>query len=1072
MNRNFLLTCLLLTSSVYTFAQKTGSESHQTGNESLQTVKQGFLNPPNRAKPGVYWYFMDGNMNSASITKDLESMKKAGIGNLIFLEVNVGIPVGPVGFLSPQWQELFKHAVRESERLGIEITLGIGPGWTGSGGPWVPVAQSMQHLVSSTLSITDADKGPIKLPLPMPVKPFFGEGAFSPGMKEQWKAWYKDVAVLAFPTPAPGKKIDDILEKALYYRAPYSSAPGTKQFLPTLVSYPDQPKAGTIDKNKIIDLSTRLQPDGTLDWTTPTGNWTIMRFVSRNTGSTTRPAPVTGLGFESDKFDTVALDAHLAYYIGKVLAKVGEPDPRQAGGLKRLHMDSWEMGSQNWTGRFRQEFLKRRGYDPLPFYPVYAGNMVESDEISERFLWDLRQTSQELVLEYHAAQVKKYAHQHGLSLSIEPYDMNPSADLELGSVADLVMSEFWSRDYGFHAAFSCIEATSVAHIMGQAIVPSEAFTSQNNEGWKQNPGSMKNQGDWAFAMGLNRFVFHTFQNQQLPDSLRPGMTMGPYGVHWDRNQTWWPMVGGYHQYVSRSQFVLQQGKAVADILYLTPEGSPHVFRPPSSALKGDTVIPDRRGYNFDGCAPGQLYTARVENGNIIFPSGASYKILVLPAVKTMTPALLEKISSLVEAGATVIGSPPVKSPGLSGYPVVDDKVSALSTRLWGQLTSPQKQTTARYGKGKLIWGGNLDREINDLYPEYELTAAILKDMGQPEDFTTDKAIRYTHRMTADWDIYFVSNTTGEKTSATTVFRSSKGAPVLWDAMTGKQRMLPAYTAEKGLTTIPLTFEPDQSYFIVFSKGGAGTAGAGTAGAAGAAGAGTAGAGTAGAGTAGAAGAGTLGAAKAALSAASKPMKNQTGTLTAVFSGNKNFPSLSVISTLKGPWKVSFDTKMGGPASIVFDALKDWTLRPEDGVRYYSGIAVYHKVFNLPGNKKTRGKLYLDLGNIKNMARVKLNGKELGIIWTAPYSVEMSSAVKAMGNVLEIEVANLWPNRLIGDERLPDDGIANDQWPEWLLKGEHRPSKRYTFATYHFYNKDTPLLSSGLIGPVTIRKEGN
>ncbi|WP_428331495.1 glycosyl hydrolase [Mucilaginibacter sp.] len=975
----------------------------------ISKIKAGFLNPPNNAKPGVYWYFMDGNITKASMTKDLESMRKAGIGNVIFLEVNVGVPVGSVNFLSKQWQDMFTYAVRESERLGIEITLGIGPGWTGSGGPWVPASQSMQHLVSTSITVTGGQSEKIKLPLPLAKRPFFGEDVFTPELKKQSDDFYEDVAVLAYPSPSTEKKIADIDEKALYYRAPYSSQKGVKQFLPYIYQYAPVLKDEVIDKAKIIDLTEKLLKDGTLNWTVPTGNWTIMRFVSRSNGAITRPAPRTGLGFESDKFDTLALNAHLNNYVGNLLKNIGKPSPKLQGGLKRLHMDSWEMGSQNWTGRFRQEFMKRRGYDPLPFYPVYAGNIVESPEISERFLWDLRQTSQQLIIEYHAEQVKKFAHKNGLSLSIEPYDMNPTADLELGAVADLAMSEFWSKGYGYNSTFSCVEATSIAHINGQATVPSEAFTAQNDESWKQYPGSMKNQGDWAFAMGINRFVYHTFQNQMLPDSLRPGMTMGPYGVHWDRNQTWWPMVGDYHHYIASSQFVLQQGRTVADILYLTPEGSPHVFRPPSTALAGDIFLPDKKGYNFDGCSPGQLYKATVKNGNIVFPSGASYRIMVLPAVKTMTPALLQKIQSLIKAGAVVVGAPPVQSPGLSGYPACDAQIKSIAQAVWGGMESPEKQTIHTYGKGKVIWGGELDQQINDLYPEYDLTAKLLRDMGVEQDFTADKPIRYTHRTAKDWDIYFVSNTTDRALKTNAVFRSVKGAPMLWDAITNKIRPLPQFTAAASLTAIPLQFEPYQSYFIVFEK----TAGK-------------------------------------------------------VSSSTKNFPAHQILTTLKGPWQVAFDPKWGGPAHIIFDKLTDWTLRPEEGIKYYSGTAVYHKAFNIDKPFNKQEKIYLDLGNIKNMARVKLNGKDLGVIWTAPYKVEITGIALAKGNKLEIQVVNLWPNRLIGDSKLPDDGIKDDKWPDWLTKGLPRTSKRYTFTSYSPYTINSPLYSSGLIGPVTVQ----
>lgn len=997
----FICAVLLTTlSCFYSCSPKTIDSDNQ--------FKSAFLNPPDSAKPGVYWYFMDGNLSKESMTSDLESMKKAGIGNLVFLEVNVGVPRGSVDFLSDQWQDLFKHAVREAERLGIEITLGIGPGWTGSGGPWVKAEQSMQHLVSATTSIAGGRNINIKLPVPMPKQPYFGEGVFTPELKKQWSDFYKDVAVLAYPTPALAEKIKDIDEKALYHRAPYSSVKGVKQYLPTSAVYGSLPKEDIIDKSTIIDLTAKLQSDGTLNWQVPAGNWTIVRFGSRNTGAITRPSPVPGLGFEADKFDTVAINSHLDNYIGKLIKRIGMLDTNSKGGLKRLHMDSWEMSSQNWTANFRDEFIKRRGYDPLPFYPVYAGDIVESLEISERFLWDLRVTSQELIIAYHAEEVKKYGAKYGLGLSIEPYDMNPTADLELGAVADVPMAEFWSKDLGFNSSFSCIEATSIAHVNGLSLVPSEAFTAQDNEGWKQYPGAMKNQGDWAFAAGINRFVYHTFQNQALPDSLRPGMTMGPYGVHWDRSQTWWPMVGGYHDYISRCQFVLQQGRAVADILYLTPEGAPHVFRPPASALEGEAFIPDRKGYNFDGCAPSQLYRASVKDHQVVFPGGAVYRLLVLPAIKTMTPELLEKIRSLVYEGAIVVGAPPVKAPGLSGYPASDLRIDSLVKVVWG-TPEGKSQMVHEYGKGKVIWGGELSSRLSNLYPEYDLTATLLRSMGVNQDFASNGDLRYTHRTSENGDVYFVSNRTGKALNTHASFRSIKGSPQLWDPINGATKMLTEYVLDKDLTSVRLSLAPYQSFFVIFDKD------------------------------------------KAAKPAA-----------------KKNFSTAVTIATLTNPWKVSFDPKWGGPANITFNELKDWTLRPEDGIKHYSGTAVYHQTFDLPLIRK-KSTLVLDIGEVHSMARVKLNGKDLGVLWSAPWRVDVTSAAVTKGNVLEIEVVNLWPNRLIGDERLPDDGIKNDKWPEWLVKGLQRTSGRYTFTTYKHYTKDSPLLKSGLLGPVTIQQ---
>jgi hypothetical protein len=1021
---------LLLFAIVHIFSFKTS----QNG-PFIDKLRKGFESPPDSARPGVYWYFMDGNMSKEAITADLESMKKVGIGAVLFLEVNVGIPRGKVNFMSEEWMALFTHIVRESERLGITITLGVGPGWTGSGGPWVSGAESMRHLVSNSIQVSGDGKQTILLPKPKPMKPYFGENGFTPELKKQWQDYYEDIAVLAFPTPVGDFRIKDINEKALYYREPYSSKPGVKQFLPSIAIY-SEPVSGTaILPDKIVEVTTFLKPDGTLEWEAPKGNWTVVRFGTTNNGAVTRPAPLPGVGFEADKMDTAAVNAHLANFTGKLLQRIGTPGKKLQGGLKMLHMDSWEMGAQNWTGKFREEFKHRRGYDPLPFYPVYAGWVVESLEKSERFLWDLRQTAQELVVANHVVHMKKYALRYNMGLSIEPYDMNPTADMEMGAVADVPMCEFWSKDYGFNTSFSCIQAASIAHIEGKKVVAAESFTA-HHDAWKQYPGSMKNQGDWAFAAGVNKFMYHTYQHQVLSDDLKPGMTMGPYGVHHDRSQTWWPMADGYHKYISRCQYILQQGKTVADILYLTPEGAPHVFRAPASALtKGilpdktliftdkeeilpgeskDAFLPDRKGYNFDGCSPSQLMKASFADGKIIFPSGAAYSILVLPKTETMTPALLSKIESLVKDGAVIIGNPPLKSPGLENYPECDRQIAAKSGSMWGETPAPSQISERIVGKGKIYWGGAFSQiALPELYPDYGATASILREMGIPEDFKSDAPVRYTHQLIPSGEIYFVSNKTNAVVNDNCSFRVSKGSPELWNPMTGETRQLSDFETKKGQVQIPLQLEPYESYFIVFNQ-----------------------------------------------NSKTKPASS---------TGLKNFSQPDVLFEVNDAWKVSFDPKWGGPENVVFDKLVDWTSRPEEGIKYYSGTATYHKTINVPKNvvsdKKTD--LFLDLGEVNNLARVRMNGKDMGVVWAAPFRVKITDAVVAGENQIDIEVANLWPNRLIGDEKKPDDGIIKGQWPEWLLNGKPRTSGRYTFTTYKHFKADSPLLKSGLIGSVKI-----
>lgn len=1126
----------------------------------LEELAVDFKSPPDSARPGVYWYFMDGNLSGKEMTADLESMKEVGLGNLVFLEVNVGVPRGPVDFMSDQWQELFAHAVRDAERLGIDITLGSGPGWTGSGGPWVKPDQAMQFLLSSVTETKGPSKFNAVLAMPQQHPTPWGN------MRTDF---YEDVFVFAFPECAP--VIADIAEKALYDRYPYTSHAGVKEFLPAPARFDEPADKSVISPEDIIDLSEYLDSDGRLIWNVPAGDWTIVRMVRRATCASTRPAPKPGIGLECDKFDTVALDHHFANYYGKLLEKVG---PRRGkNGWTTVHMDSWEMGSQNWTKDFLAEFKKRRGYDAKPYLLTYSGHAVGSLEISERFLWDIRLTSQELVLENHAGHLKKLGKKHGFELSIEPYDMNPTADLDLGAVADVPMCEFWSDGMGFDSSFSCIESTSIAHTMGRPIVSAEAFTANPGEAWRQYPWSMKNQGDWAFCMGINRFVYHTFAHKPLGDEYRPGMTMGPYGVHWDRGQTWWPMAKDYHEYVSRCSHLMRQGVTVSDILYLTPEGAPHVFRAPSSALEGTGPLADKKGYGFDGCSPNILMArAKVRKGKIEFPGGTSYNLMVLPDFETMTPKLVAKIESMVKAGATIIGSPPVKSPSLSNYPECDDKVQSLAKKIWGSLEVPKEITKRKYGRGTIYWGGEFSsaaaviekpiitnstwiwypegnpaaaapaatryfkRTVNvdnnkvltsaraevtadnsftlsingqkveqgdnfnivkekriekflrpgentikiaaanagpgtnpagliaafelkykdgtkdliytdkswstgleektdwkpaivlgqsamapwrlspttpssELYPHYDDTAALLKQMDINEDFTSTGPVRYGHRTAKQQEIYFVSNKTAYPVQADCTFRVAKGNPQLWNPVTGQSRSLKQYKTENSRTTIPMEFAPYESFFVIFPSEGS-----------------------------------------------SETLAEAT---------EVNFPKASPVATLQGTWDVSFDPKWGGPEKTAFDNLYDWTQSDKRGIKYYSGIAIYSKSFNRPEGIEADNKIYIDLGTIHDMARVRLNGKDLGVVWCAPWRVEISDALKAGKNNLEVEVANRWPNRMIGDRQPPDANVRTVQWPEGFLDGKEYKTGRYTFATSPAYNQ---LLPSGLLGPVRIMRQ--
>jgi hypothetical protein len=333
-------------------------------------------------------------------------------------------------------------------------------------------------------------------------------------------------------------------------------------------------------------------------------------------------------------------------------------------------------------------------------------------------------------------------------------------------------------------------------------------------------------------------------------------------------------------------------------------------------------------------------------------------------------------------------------------------VRNLAKKLWGTLERPAEIIKRKYGQGTIYFGGPKPK---GLYPDYDSIASVLKQMGVSEDFTSTGPVRYGHRTTKQQEIYFVSNKSGEPIQADCTFRVVKSKPQLWNPVTGQRRALPQYKTQNGLTTIPSEFAPYESYFVIFPR----------------------------------------------KISANLP----------VIAGSVNFPATTLVATLEGAWDVSFDPKWGGPAKITFDKLQDWTAHSERGIKYYSGIATYSKKFDSP--KKSGKKVYLDLGTVHDMARVKLNGKDLGVVWCAPWRVDITAAVKTKGNVLEIEIANRWSNRLLGDQQAPDKEVRTVKWESGFLEGKEYKTGRYTFTTGRGPGK---LLPSGLIGPVRILVE--
>ena len=696
-------------------------------------LESEFENPPPEARPWVYWFWINGNMTREGITADLTAMRRVGIGGVLIMEVDIRTPAGPAPFAGPEWRKLFKHVCAEADRLGLEVNMNNDAGWCGSGGPWIPPELSMQTVVWTETEVEGPRRFDGILPEPKRVENH-----------------YRDIAVLAFPTPAGKAEIPSLAVKANFR--------SSMKFPTAPANWPEVPAEETVSSKRILDLTARMENDGRLAWDVPEGAWTLLRMGHTSTGRKNHPAPGAGCGLECDKLSKAAGSAHFAGLMNKLIEDVG---PLAGKTLVSTHIDSWEVGTQNWTPRFREAFERLRGYDPLRYLPVLTGRIVDGREITERFLWDQRRTVSRLLLDNYAGHFNDLAHHHRLRLSIEAYCGCPCNNLAYAGRADEPMGEFWSwwwSESGYDMAFSCTEASSAAHVYGKRIVGAEAFTAIDQERWLGHPGSIKAQGDWAFCEGINRFVFHRYAMQPWLDR-KPGMSMGPWGLHYERTQTWWELSRAWHDYLARCQHLLRQGLFVADVCYLGPEGAPQSlgFQDRFLSTPGNVYVPrERGGYNFDACPPDALYSRMsVEDGRLILPDGMRYRLLVLPAVETMTPRLLRRIKELVEAGATVVGAPPVKSPSLMGFPGCDDEVKRLAAELFGPDAPGEALVERRLGKGRVFTSKAFEKR-------YDLTRTAKERFGKAQWIWRDEGgsassmppeVRYFRRVfTVEGDI--------------------------------------------------------------------------------------------------------------------------------------------------------------------------------------------------------------------------------------------------------------------------------------------------------------------------------
>ncbi|MEI7946546.1 MAG: glycosyl hydrolase [bacterium] len=1069
-------------------------------------MEKSFTRPSVEAKPWVYWFWMNGNVTQEGITADLEAMNRVGIGGALMMGVGLGTPPGEADFNSPLWRSLYVHAAKEAVRLGMRLVLHQCDGWATAGGPWITPDRSMKMLVWSTKEIEGTTSGSIKLD-----KPLTKEG------------FYEEVSLLAVPLgdktaqvvaaatldgkPAPlltdgncskgqmiGKKTELRLNElrtisTLVFHQPNSkhsaaatielSVDGktfrqvaafdigasiegrdqeslTVSFAPTearairiLCNNPPESEIGEIEvlaeprvnlwemksgwarrrdhggetpwladapapldiagvnPNLIVDLNGKLSPDGTLDWEPPAGRWLIVRAGMTSTAKHVAPRTNAGEGLEADKMSGEAIRFHFDSFAKGMIA---ENNLAKGNPIYSVHTDSWESNIHTWSTGFRQEFEKRRGYSPIKWLPVLtSGLIIGSAEESERFLWDVRRTMADLIRDNFYGEMLRKCHENGVLFQSESAgrQMFMYDPINYSAMTDIPIGEFWMKT---DLRVDCKVAASVAHIYNRPIVGAEAFTSGDG-GFHDDPFALKVLGDRAFCEGINRYIIHRYCMQPF-NTVEPGMTFGPWGINFERTQTWWENGGkAWVEYVTRCQSLLQAGMFVADVIHYIGDDAPNFL-----GHREDLWNPVPQGYDFDGCNLEILKQLNVDtNGYLMLPHGMRYRVLLLPSREHMTLEALRKIEMLVNEGATVLGPRPIRTPGLKDWKQNDAVLCEIAGRLWGKIDG-KTVTENRYGQGRVIYGSTLESVLKSITPpDFDYTAA------------TGVTLSYIHRKTATADFYFVAN--GDNSispDATVRFRVTGKVPELWDASTGKMSKAVTCREVNGVTELSMHFDPAGSVFVVFRE-------------------------------------------------RATPQAQCSITLAA--------PKSSTTEVM-GPWTVSFPPGKQAPEHVTLSKLVSWTESADEGVKYFSGTATYRKTFDVPESKISNGKskILLDLGQVKNVAEVSLNGEKLGTLWKPPFAVDVTRVLKSGTNELEIKVTNLWPNRLIGDSKLHPDpsldygknrkkGTENGPLktiPDWVKHGGKSPVGRTTFILRKAYNGSEPLLESGLLGPVTLQ----
>ncbi len=793
--------------------------------------------------------------------------------------------------------------------------------------------------------------------------------------------------------------------------------------------------ADVLPESSIIDITASMNSEGSLQWDAPEGDWMVLRFGYTTTGKTNGPATAEGTGLECDKMDKAAVDLHFENYGQKLIDLSGN----MAGNtFKFLLIDSWECFYQNWTHNFEEAFEQSSGYSIIPWIPVLCGETVGDASLSEAFLYDFRKTIAGMIEDNYYRHFSDLCHEQGIELHAEVIyggTRYPPVDiLKTNEFIDLPMFEFWAGNdpekvypvYDPSAATIAEFPSWAVSCYGKPVLAAEAYTGYAH--YSESPANLKSFGDRAFCSGINQMILHSYVHQPL--ELKPGMTLGRWAAHFNRNNPWWHQVYGWMEYHKRVQYVLQKGNVVNDVLFYLGD------QLPQSTLNR-TILGLPYGYRASACNFDVLKNmTEVRDGKIIVSGDQESGLLVLPDNPVMEMASLQVIAKLVEKGAVVCGPRPERMLSLISTRTEQDEFRKLSDDLWGAIDGNDIQENT-YGQGRVIHGKSLED--------------VLRELKTPHQFMTCSAdgleLMFIHKKPGDKDVFFVFNQQDKAIHRDCLFRTGNKLPEIWDPVDGSRVKPAIYSVENGLIRIPVSYKPGQALFFVF----------------------------------------TPVADEVHITMVEKEGKqlfpvldsldnnNRLPLVTKTEEGFMITPSESgdyvftisdgdrIETTLRSPeiyeitdFKGRIEFRAAYQEGIEDQEITDLRSLADfdrDDIKYFAGTATYTIAFDLPaGFTGAGGPVLLDMGNVEAIAQVSLNGESLGNAWMPGMSFDVSGLLQEQ-NRLEVVLTTAYRNRIIGDYR--EYGELRNVWTSTSVE--------------NYLSAETTLKPTGLMGPLRLIK---